>query len=48
MTSPLRLSELDRDRLYEVAKSQWIAEHPEATPEEYQAAMTRIAREVGV
>ena len=34
--------------LYEQRKAEWIAAHPEATPAEYQAAMTRIARALGV
>ena len=33
---------------YEAAKDVWLASHPEATPAEYTAAMTRIARECGV
>lgn len=33
---------------YEHAKQQWIADHPEATPQQYQAAMLRIALECGV
>lgn len=33
---------------YEAAKSAWIASHPVATPAEYTAAMTRIARQCGV
>lgn len=45
---PHPLAEQDRDRRYEAAKSQWIEAHPEATHDEYTAAMTRIAREVGV
>ena len=35
-------------REYERRKRKWIAAHPEATPAEYTAAMTRIARECGV
>ncbi len=38
----------DPVREYEAQKSAWIAAHPEATPEQYQAAMTEIARRVGV
>ena len=30
---------------YEKAKAAWIAAHPDATPEEYEAAMRLIARE---
>jgi hypothetical protein len=33
---------------YEQAKSHWIAQNPEATPAEYTAAVTRLARECGV
>ena len=33
---------------YELAKQDWLAEHPEATPSEYQAAMRRIAEELGL
>lgn len=33
---------------YERRKADWIRANPEATPEQYQAAMTRIAREAGV
>jgi len=33
---------------YERAKAAWIAEHPEAAPEAYTAAMTRLAKETGV
>lgn len=28
---------------YETLKHRWLAEHPEATPEQVQAAMTAIA-----
>lgn len=44
-----RLSRTDfKMRAYEQAKSHWIAANPEATSIEYQAAMTRIAKEIGV
>ena len=33
---------------YEQAKRQWIAAHPEATPQQYQDAMARIAKACGV
>lgn len=33
---------------YETRKADWTRANPEATPAEYQAAMTRIARECGV
>jgi hypothetical protein len=33
---------------YEREKQRWAAAHPEATPEEYQAAITRLAKECRV
>lgn len=33
---------------YEAAKREWIAEHPGATPEQYDAAMRAIAERLGV
>lgn len=33
---------------YERQKREWVKAHPQATPTEYEAAMQRIAREVGV
>ncbi len=33
---------------YEAAKAVWIATHPDATPEQYQAAMRELARRVGL
>lgn len=33
---------------YEAAKRAWIAAHPNATPEQYDAAMRAIAKRVGV
>jgi hypothetical protein len=33
---------------YEARKQEWISRNPGATAEEYQRAMTAIAREVGV
>lgn len=33
---------------YEAAKRAWIAAHPDATPEQYDAAMREIARRYGV
>ena len=41
-------SERQRMDDYERRKADWVRSHPEATPQEYQAAMTRIARECGV
>ena len=34
--------------LYETLKWQWVQTHPNSTPEEYQQAMKRIAKECGV
>lgn len=33
---------------YEAAKRDWTRTNPEATPEEYQKAMRRIAKELGL
>lgn len=33
---------------YEAAKRAWIAAHPDATPEEYDAAMRAIAKRMRV
>jgi len=33
---------------YERLKRQWVRDNPEATPEEYTAAMRRIADECGI
>ena len=35
-------------RDYEAYKASWIAQNPAATPEQYEAAMARIARLCGV
>lgn len=35
-------------RRYEAAKRVWVQTHPHATPQEYEAAMQIIAREVGL
>ena len=32
---------------YERRKAEWVAAHPDATPAEYEAAMRRIAMELG-
>lgn len=34
--------------LYESMKRAWIATHPDATTEQYQAAMRELARKVGL
>lgn len=33
---------------YEYAKQMWVLKNPTATPEQYQAAMIRIAARLGV
>ena len=33
---------------YEQEKRLWVARHPDATPEQYQVAMTRLAQKCGV
>ena len=33
---------------YEQAKAEWIASHPDASPEEYQAAIFEIAKRLGI
>jgi hypothetical protein len=33
---------------YEQAKREWQARHPDATPEQYQVAMMRIAARMGL
>lgn len=33
---------------YEFLKQEWIAKNPNATPQQYQKAMTAIARKCGV
>lgn len=38
----------DRHALYEQRKAAWIHQHPNATAAEYEAAMSRIARECKV
>lgn len=46
---PTERAKYDFSRLqsYERRKADWIATHPEATPQEYQAAMNRICKECG-
>lgn len=48
MSNPRQIPEQDVDRLYEMEKSRFIAEHPEATPEEYEKAIREIAARLGV
>lgn len=38
-----RVSQPSKDRRYEAAKQDWIAQHPEATSQEYERAIKRIA-----
>lgn len=33
---------------YELLKQTWVATHPDSTPQQYQKAMTAIARKCGV
>ena len=33
---------------YEALKQDWIRRNPNATPQQYQAAMVRLARKAGV
>ena len=33
---------------YELLKAQWAANNPQATPQEYEQAMLRIAQQCGV
>ena len=42
------VSPQDKIHRYEREKQRWIELHPEATSGEYQAAMTRLACEIGV
>lgn len=41
-------AEIDRLRQYEAEKARWVDQNPEATPQEYQAAMKKIAERCGV
>lgn len=43
-----QIPEADLNRMYEAEKQRYIAEHPDATPEEYQKALTELARRLGV
>ena len=51
-TAALILKELQEElpmlARYEQMKRQWIAAHPQATPQQYEAAMRAIARKCGV
>lgn len=33
---------------YEILKKEWITKHPSATHQEYQKAMTAIAKKLGI
>ena len=48
MSNPRQIPEADVDRMYEAEKQRWIAEHPEATPEQYEKAMRAIAERLRV
>lgn len=48
MSNPRQISEQDVDRMYEAEKQRWIAEHPYATPAEYEQAMRAIAERLRV
>lgn len=47
-TSPRGPSAPVKDRAYEMYKQQWLLAHPNASPDEYQRAMTEIARKIGL
>lgn len=42
------IPEAERWRVYESEKRAWIAQHPEASSEDYEQAMRRIAERCGV
>jgi len=52
MYAPHRKPELERGvdpyRLYEARKQAWLAMNPEATHEQYEAAVKKIAEECGI
>lgn len=33
---------------YQLAKNEWVKQHPEATPEQYEEAMKALARNFGI
>jgi hypothetical protein len=39
---------MNKVAIYEMLKRQWIAQNPNATPAEYQAAMIELARKAGL
>lgn len=47
---PRERQKYDFSRLqdYEWRKTNWVATHPTATPQEYQAAMNRLCKACGV
>jgi hypothetical protein len=45
---PAQQRRLDGWREYEARKQRWAAGHPDATHEEYERAMRKIAEECGV
>ncbi len=48
VSDPRQIPEQDRWRIYEAEKQTWMALHPEATADEYEIAIRRIAEECGV
>jgi hypothetical protein len=34
--------------LYEQLKANWIRKHPNATPQQYQTAMQKLAKKLGI
>lgn len=39
---------MNKDQLYEMAKQEWIRNHPAYTHKEYEQAMMAIARKLGI
>lgn len=48
MSHPKQIPEADRWRLYELEKQAWQDRNPDASYEQYQAAMREIAKRCGV
>jgi hypothetical protein len=44
----LHQSRLETFKLYEWMKRQWQDLHPNATPQEYEEAIRRIAKQLGI
>lgn len=47
-TKPRLEPERNRDREYVILREAWRVRHPRATPRQYEAAMTRLAKELGI